>query len=256
MLKWYDIKVMRMNTVARAGKMASGLAGVSVLGLLGFGLAGCGLLDLDSFRGITFDLPEKSYNVDTSDPKWDGPPEGGLPAVPCGPGGIASCCEPPAPLVVDCQMYPLICESGACAYQFTYEVESLIDLKKEVPQLSSGAGDALSEILLKNIKVTLNNGLNRSLPPVEVFVAPQDATSASDSRARKLATMPGKAAGYQGTEVLPVDAAGQAAFSQFATNYQVPFKIIARTKLSVRSGDPAPSGRATARIGGQVEAQI
>lgn len=241
---------MRMNTVALAR------LGVPVLGLAALGLAGCGLLDLDSFRGITFDLPEKSYNVDTSDPKWDAPPEGGLPAVPCGPGGLASCCDPPAPPVVDCQMYPLVCESGACAYQFTYEVESLVDLKKEVPQLSSSAGDALSEILLKNIKVTLNNGLNRGLPPVEVFVAPQDATSASDSRARKLATMPAKAAGYQGTDVLPVDAAGQAAFSQFATNYAVPFKIIARTKLSLRAGEPAPTGRATARIGGQVEAQI
>lgn len=244
---------MGMNRVTR---FASGSVGRSVLGLAALGLASCGLLDLDSFRGITFDLPEKSYNVDSSNSKWKSPPEGGLPAVPCGPGGIASCCEPPAPLVVDCQMYPLVCESGACAFEFTYEVDSLVDLKKEVPDLSSGAGDALSEILLKNIKVTLNNGLNRGLPPVEVFVAPQDATSASDSRARKLATMPGKAAGYQGTEVLPVDAAGQAAFSQFATNYQVPFKIIARTKLTLRAGDPAPSGRATARIGGQVEAQI
>ena len=236
---------------------ASTAAAVGVAGLA----AGCGLLDLDSFRGVTFDMPEQTYNIDTKDQRWDKPPEGAVPNIPCGPGAVTvTCCDVPPPLSqslsINCERYPLVCEDNACAYRFTYEVDSLVDLKKQVPQLNSSAGDALSDILLKNIKVTLNNGLNTALPPVEVFVAPMDATTASDARARKVVVLPGRQAGYAGSETIPVDAAGQAAFSQFATDYQKPFKIIARTQIVIRAGQPAPEGKAVTKVGGQVEAKI
>lgn len=228
------------------------------VGVAAMGLVGCGLLDLDSFRGITFNLPEKTYRIDSSDSKWDAPAQASLPTVPCGPGGVPTCCEPALASMfgVDCAKHPLTCEGGACAYGFEYEVESIVDLKKEVPELDSSTVDALSEILLKNIKVTLDNDLNMALPPVEIFVAPSDATTAADSRAKKLAQVPGKAAGYSGTETIPLSSEAQQAFSSFATNYKVPFKIFARTKLTLRAGQPAPEGRATAKIGGQVEARL
>lgn len=225
------------------------------------GSFGCGLLDLESFRGITFSLPEKSYAVDTADPKWKTPPSGTAPTVTCGPGrATQDCCALPEPLgstfAIDCQKYPLVCWNGQCAFQFTFEMESLVDLKKEVPQLASTATSALSDIVLKNIKITLNNGLNIPLPPIEVFVAPQDAASGADPRAKKIAVVPAHPAGFMGTETYEVDAAGQAAFSQFATNFQTPFKVIARTLVTIEAGQSAPSGKATAKIGGQVEAKI
>lgn len=237
------------------GLRLRGYAGLALWGLLGAAtFAGCGLLDLDSFRGITFDLPEKSYVIDTSDPKWNTPTEGTVPTVACGPGALTqTCCDVPG---LDCSEHPLVCEAGACVYQFDYEVGSVIDLKKEVPQLNASTADALSNILLKNIKVTVNNGLNMALPPVDIFVAPNEAASASDPRARKLVQVPSKPAGHQGTETLPLSAEAQQAFSGFATDFGTPFKIFARTRVTVKGGQPAPSGRATARIGGQVEAQI
>jgi hypothetical protein len=223
--------------------------------------AGCGLLDIASFNGITFNLPEKTYNVDTSDPKWSSPPAGGVPSVPCGPGGVTmDCCtlsDVSTPVTgVDCKKYPLSCEGSTCIYKFMYETGSVVDLKKEVPQLTSTSSAALKTITLKNIKLTLNNGLNMAMPPIEVFVAPMDATTVTDPRARKLATLPGHDAGYNNTEVVPVDAAGQTAFSVFAQNYKVPFKLLARAQLVLRAGQSTPAGKAVAKIGGQVEAEL
>jgi len=223
--------------------------------------AGCGLLDIASFNGITFNLPEKTYNIDTSDPKWNSPPAGGVPAVACGPGGVTvDCCTLPEPFStqfsVDCKKYPLVCEGSTCTYKFMYETGSIVDLKKEVPQLTSTTSAALKTITLKNIKLTLNNGLNMAMPPIEVFVAPMDATTVTDPRARKLATLPGHDAGYNNTETVPVDTAGQTAFSAFAQNYKVPFKLLARAQLVLRAGQAAPAGKAVAKIGGQVEAEL
>lgn len=218
-------------------------------------------MDLESFNGFTFDLPEKTYNVDTSDPKWSKPPAASLPAVPCGAGTqLPDCCTVPAPLSsqfsVDCKTYPLVCEGSTCSYKFTYEVASIVDLKKEVPQLNSTNSAVLKTITLKNIKVTLNNGLNLALPPVEVFIAPMDATSAADTRARKLATLPGHEAGFNGTDVVSVDAAGQTAFRSFAQNYKVPFKLLARAQLTAKAGQAAPAGKAVVKVGGQAEAEL
>ena len=220
---------------------------------------GCGLVDLESFNGFTFNLPEKTYNIDTEDSRWDSPPANAFPNVSCGVGGVlGDCCTAPvgSPFTVDCKKYPLACEASSCTYKLTYEVGSVVDLKKEVAQLNSTTSASLKKITLKNIKLTLTNNLNMAMPPVDVFVAPMDATTAADPRARKLATLPGHEAGYNGSETVPVDAAGQAAFSMFAQNYNVPFKILARAVITLKGGQPAPTGKAIARIGGQAEAEL
>lgn len=239
--------------------MNSGVLCLAMLaGVVG---AGCGLLDLQSFNGFSFDLPEKTYNIDTSDPKWSTPPANAFPTVACGPGGVTpDCCTLPAPVSsqfsVDCKMYPMVCEGSKCAYKFTYEVGSVVDLKKEVPQLTSSNSAVLNNITLTSIKLNLMNGLNLAMPPVEVFVAPMDAVTVTDPRARKLATLPGHEAGYSGTESVKVDTAGQAAFTAFARNYAVPFKLLARAQITLQAGQPAPMGKAVAKIGGQVQAEL
>ena len=45
--------------------------------------ASCGLIDLDSFNGVNFDLPPQSFVVDSDSPEFKKPSVGTVPTVPC-----------------------------------------------------------------------------------------------------------------------------------------------------------------------------
>lgn len=223
--------------------------------LAGFG---CGLLDdLNSLRGINFNLPKKSYSISTDDPRWKQPPPGGVPAVPCGAGGvIMNCCMPAPGVSIDCTRSPLECSDGTCALKFTFEQVAKIDLVKEVPALANVQGKILSDILLKTLEIDIGNGLNVMLPSVDLYIAPADVTSVAGGRAHKLAQIPSKAPGFQGHESVPLDGDAQARFSSFAKDFQTPFNFIVAAEVLVKSGTPTPQGKLDVSISGQVEARF
>jgi hypothetical protein len=224
---------------------------VVAVGLL---LGGCGLLNaLDKIKGFTFTLPRQTYTVSTSNPNWRSPPAGGLPAFPCGSGQlIADCCAPP----VDCTRSPLVCEAERCALKFTYEQVQAVNLARDVPELGQYNGMIFTQVLLKQLELEVNNQLNITTPPVQLFVAPANVTSPSAAGAHKLATIPMQAPRSQGKVIVPLDAAAQQVFSNFARDFQTPFNIILTTTILVKSGDPVPSGQVDFAVSGQVEAKL
>src|SRR5688500_14155509 len=131
---------------------------VSRLGLtlLAFSV-GCGLID--KLRGIEFQLPNRAYSLSSNDQRWKAPPQGGVPEVSCGPGGVEmDCCMPPAPApAIDCTRIPMSCDEGKCALKFNYEVATTVNLAKEVPVLADVGGSILSDILLKEIDLAVAN---------------------------------------------------------------------------------------------------
>jgi|tagenome__1003787_1003787.scaffolds.fasta_scaffold20822138_1 hypothetical protein len=223
-------------------------------------VSACGLIhELENFKGINFDLPERKYSVSTDDPSWKSPPLDGVPAVSCGAGGLVmDCCTPPPPLpAIDCARSPLACDAGNCALEFTYDQVQGVNLAKEVPSLASSKGQIFSQVLLKTIDVTIDtNSMNVSLPPVNVYLAPASVTSSTSPMAKKVATLSMKTPGYTGAETVPLDEAAQQLFSMYARDYQTPFNIIISTQVVLKAGSPIPKGKLDFRVGGRVEAKF
>jgi hypothetical protein len=209
---------------------------------------GCGLINaLDKVKGVTFKLPAQMYSVSTSDSRWRQPPPGGIPAVPCGAGNpVASCCT----TATDC---PLSCEDQSCALKFKYEDVQKIDLSKD-EQLGAYKGMIFSQVLLKELDLDINNTLNVSTPPVELYVAPANITDST--KAQRIATIPAQPPGSHMMVTVPLDEASQQVFSNFARDFQTPFNLILSTTILVKSGQPTPQGRIDFTVGGTVEAKL
>jgi hypothetical protein len=223
-------------------------------------LASCGLVnELENFKGINFQLPIRKYSVSTDDPQWHAPPDTGIPAISCGAGGIvADCCNPPAPFpTIPCAQYPLACDGGVCSLKFAYEQVQAVDLAKDVPSLSSSKGQIFSSMTLTTIDIVVDeNTMNVTLPPVDIYLAPASAMTASNSGAKKIGSMSSKPAGFTGPDTIKLDDAAQKLFSMFANDFQTPFNIIISTNVVYRSGGPVPKGKISFSVGGKVAAKF
>jgi hypothetical protein len=236
--------------------MTTKLASVTRVSLwLPLALTGaCGLISSD-ITAIQFDLPARSYSFDTSQTGWNLPATT-LPAVACSDGTI--CCTAATAAGIPCTQ--VICDgtSGTCAFTATVELPPQpIDLKSEVAALSSYSSQSVIDVTIKQITYDVTrNTLNVALPPVELFVAPQGTTSASDPNAKKFGTVPSTPAGaiIIGGKVTP-DPAGQQAFVGFAHNFGMPFVFLARTTVVVPGGTPTPSGGVDITIKGRLSAK-
>ncbi len=218
------------------------------------GLAGCGALS--NLGTISFDLPPQSFSFDTSSSTWKAPPAS-FPSVGCGAGQtVTDCCNPPAPAPQpDCAATPLACENSVCVLEFPINVSQTINLKMQVPSLSSLSGQTLATISISQVTYTIASTLNVDLPPVDVFIAPSNVTSASDPAAQKFGTIPASPANRTTTGNMTLDPNGGAVFSQYATAFNTPFNFIAHATIIVAPGTPTPGGTVDATVNGKVSAK-
>jgi hypothetical protein len=217
--------------------------------------AGCGLIDLDSFNRLTFQMPTRSFSISTQDPRWKAAPQA-FATVPVSCATAQDCCAPLGG-AVSCSQFPLKCDAGVCAMEFVVEIPKTINLAQEVPELTKLRGSVLSEILLETLEYTASSTLNVILPAVDVYIAPANVNSVvGNPAARKIATIPMTASGAQVSETINISGEGQQAFSAFAKDFQTPFNIIATTTVLVRSGSPPPSGGVSVNVTGKVTAKL
>ena len=223
---------------------------------------GCSLLDEVGGGVLSFALPEVTFQIATTDPRWwPCPPEraGGIPDVVCR-GTVAlvtDCCQPPAPMVaLDCQEYPLSCDDDdMCALAFDYDDAVEINLGRDVLALQQQHHLVLAQATVDQIDTTMfgpDAGADAlPLRAVSLWVAPRGTTSAPAAGAVFLADvpfMPGEG---------PVDLAADArlAFSTFLADFNTPFALILSSHVVVKSG-PVPTGTATFIVGGRVNASF
>ena len=237
---------MSRTTVLAGFAVCSVLAGAA-------SLAGCGAIS--NAATITFALPPQSFSFDTSSSTWKAPPAT-FPAVNCGAGQVVTdCCNPPAPAPKpDCTATPLACEGGVCVLEFPITVSQTINLKMQVPQLSSLSGQTLAKISISEVTYTIASTMNVDLPPVDVFIAPANVTS-TDPPAQKFGSIPSSPAMKTTTGNMTLDPNGNAVFSQYASAFSTPFNFIAHATMIVKPGDPIPSGQVTATVTGKVSAK-
>jgi hypothetical protein len=216
-------------------------------------LGGCHLLDaLDQLKSISFKLPAQMYTVSTSDSRWHNLPAGTMiPPFPCGGGTTVTCCEAP----IDCKQVPLVCENEQCALKFTFEDAQKIDLAS-VGELGAYKGKVFSDVLLKELNLGVDSMLNVSTPPIDLYVAPANVTTASGPGAEKIATIPPQPAGMKGNITVPLAPAAQQAFSNHARDFQTPFNVILSAGIDIKSGEPIPMGKVVFTITGTVEGKL
>src|SRR5260370_30060824 len=235
--------MMRQN-IADVALVASPLAGST----------GCGLFS-KALLSTSFTLPSKSYSFDTA--SWH-LPSGDIPPVPCGDGQLVpDCCNPPDPLPnPDCSVNMLACDAGMCALHVPVSIAQQMDLKKEVPALSSFSNQSLINVSISVIKYGYSSTMNVDLPPVELFIAPDGVTSSADPSAKKFGTTKVIPAMTTGEDTVQLDPSGGAAFTNAAHHFGTPFNFIATTTVIVPSGSPIPSGRVSIIVQGMAKAGI
>jgi hypothetical protein len=229
--------------------------GASALAI-SFALSACGLVSRDVSL-LSFDLPAKSYSFDTNDSSWK-IPIGTFPRVPCGAGElVVDCCNPPAPFPTpDCGITPLSCESGACTLKFPVTVFQRVDLAQEVPVLANVGSQYLVDIYVSQIRYQVTSSLNVALPAVDLFIAPDGVTSATDSRAQKFGTVPVTPAMTSGDGLVVIVPDAEQIFATYAHDPATPFNFIATTTVVIPSGSLIPNGRVDITVTGQISAEV
>jgi len=230
-------------------------------GLVLLGAVGCGLISSDITK-VTFDLPAKTYSFDTA--QW-GIPAGNTVAVHCGaPDNLATatimdCCNPPAlPGLTkpDCNAHPLVCEGTpmVCTLKQPVTVAQKMDLKMEVPQLSSISNQSLVDISLSNLHYVAVSTLNVDIPPLELYLADDGVTDSSQGM--KFGTVPTIPKGTSPSGDVVLEPGADALFAARGHTFGTPFNFIATTTVSVPSGSPAPTGMITVTVTGKAAAKL
>jgi hypothetical protein len=220
---------MRSLSFARV----SGLLGVLTLGALG-----CGLISSDITK-VTFDLPTKHYTFSAQG--FTVP--AGVPnmQIPCGAA---------------CTAVGLACVANVCSAQVPLSVYNTINLKMEVPALSSVNSQTLADITLESMSYSVNNTSNVALPEIDLYLAPNGVTSASDPSAMKFGSVPPIAAGANTSGDVVKDPGADALFIMYGQNFGTPFNFIAATTVVVPTGSPAPTGMVDITINGKIAAKL
>ena len=215
--------------------------------------AACGLISSD-IATVKFALPERTYSFDTAKAGWNLPPAT-LPDIAC--TDDAGCCTLAMVAVpgVNCNM--VICDAMKCAVKVTVETPpQTINLKMEANLGSLNKQSAIDVTVSKIAYDVTTNTMNVDLPPVELFVAPDGTTTASDSAAKRFGTVPTIPAATPVTNGnVTLDPVGQEAFVGFAHNFSTPFVFLARTSVIVPAGSPLPMGAVEIKIKGQLSAK-
>ncbi|HEY4395266.1 MAG TPA: hypothetical protein VGP64_14445 [Polyangia bacterium] len=216
-------------------------------------LGGCGLISSDISK-LTFDLPTETYTLDTA--QWSNLPKGTIPPVPC--MSATDCCTA-ATLTgsgIDCST--LTCNaSSLCEVDVPESAASPVNLAMQVPALQGFAGHALSSITISSISYMVsNNSLNVDLPPLTIYLAPDNVTDPTDPRAEAFGTIPAIPAGTDPSGMVVLVPNAAQIFSTFTANVSTPFTIIAAGTVAIPSGSSAPSGAVTLSVTGTVSAQI
>ncbi|HVT08942.1 MAG TPA: hypothetical protein VHO67_15895 [Polyangia bacterium] len=222
-------------------------------GVLGVVLFGC---SLDITR-ITFDLPKQTYSFNTS--MWVNLPPAAagvsFPSIPC--SSDAQCCMLAAAANLDCNTTPLTCPAGTCEADVPESAYSPINLAMQVPQLATFPGHSLVKVSIASIKyVVSDNTLNVDLPEMQIYLAPDGVTDASDASAMLFGTIPPIPAGTDPAGAVEKAPNADAVLQMYTSNVSQTFNVIAKTTVVIAAGTPVPNGQITVTVTGAVSAQL
>jgi hypothetical protein len=190
---------------------------------------------------LTFDLPTKHYTFSAP---------AGVPqqAVPCGPGTPLATCPAVSGLT-------LTCDNGVCAAHVPVNSHQTMDLRMEVPQLMSVSNQSLADITLASLSYAVANTTGVTMPPIELYLAPQNVTDPTDPAAQKFGTVPGVPPHMNVSGDVQKEPGADDLFIMYGHDFGTPFNFIASTTVVIPSGT-STAGMVDVTINGKVSAKL
>jgi len=220
----------------------AGLVGVAAT------VGGCGLISSD-VTDFDLSLPNKTYTVDSASFDVNGDPDAVL-SMSCTPQSGA--CElagemacPEGQCRGSCSQSTNLCELIIPVHPFT-----TVNLADEKPELATIDDQSFVSVTIDSITYAVSeNTMNRQTPPLILYVAPQSVTSPMDTAAIPVGTIPMVDAGMTvQTMALQITAGGHTALVDAMKDFRTPFNVIVGTDITLRSGEPLPTGKMTTTL--------
>lgn len=249
-------------------------------GGVGTGAKGC-LLDSD-VDDFTFQLPEKTYQIDTAEIELPARTAIACSAAvdPCPDisadlqcnqsAGLCelkdstrvpsvACSETDDPCAEIGDEFTCDLEAGTCRASFAFELVSAVHLSDEVPELETVGNTGLASVRFEYVRMkVVENTLTMPTPPVEIFVAPQAVATLYEAGSNpprlnagvvQVGTMPSIAAATSGMSVdVETTAAGDSALTAFCREPAEPFNFLTLTVIELAAGQPLPQGAVTLEV--------
>jgi hypothetical protein len=160
----------------------------------------------------------------------------------------------------------IACEASSagqkqCVVHYDLSVPVKVDLSKQAsfPSAVTSSG-VINQVTIDEVRYWAGAGhmVNVATPPIDIYVANQNATAVTDPSASKLGTIasipagmpPSMAPDCKGPATsasafcdLQLSDAGKGAFATLAKNYQTPFNILLVGHLTLAGGVPFPQGK-------------
>ncbi|MBN2724766.1 MAG: hypothetical protein JXR95_11905 [Deltaproteobacteria bacterium] len=215
--------------------------------------ASCDFISSD-VTDFNFILPEKEFTVNTSD--FNIAASGNIPEVACTEdltcseaGGEAFSCD---------------VASSKCKATAEYVLRSdLVNLKEEVEELAVVGSNDHVTVTFKYIQMeVIKNTLNFSLPPLEIYVAPQSVTTLYgiegivNSEAELIGTLDSIPASTMGVYDINLTTEGENILTEYCQDPSVPFYFFIGGQVVFLAGDPVPAGELTVRVHSMATARI
>lgn len=243
---------------------------------------GC-ILD-DDVDDFDFKLPDKTFQVNGSDLGMS--TVTGLPCDPvadtCGQVDPALVCDPqqmacalsdtavfPA---VDCSQQdicdqfgePVYCDSTLqlCRAQVEFELNALVNLADEVPELREVGNVSITKVTLKSLYIDVQvNTFGVEAPEMGLYVAPQSVTvlvegGQINDQAHRVGTIPAFAPNVTHVDVV-LTTDGREVLQGYLESPNAPFRLFVYGIMEIAAGDPLPdlwSGQLTVVVSGEATA--
>jgi hypothetical protein len=211
--------------------------------------AGCGLISSD-VTDFDLTLPDKTFTIDAASWQVDGSDAQALLATSC--ASAPSSCEAAASTAcaANCSA---TCDSSSqtCDLSLAVSLSQAVNLEMEEPQLQTIDSEPVIKVTIDSVTYTVpTNTLNVDTPAITVYVAPSTVTDATDPMAQAIGTLEPVSAGTTVTTPATLDftAVGKADLVNIMATFKTPFNILAGTTLTVKNGDPVPTGQLEADV--------
>jgi hypothetical protein len=211
---------------------------------------GCGLVNSNA-ADVALDLPPKPFSIDTSGWQVTQMAANAYLATSCDPGASTDVCAVAATSAcpMNCSGS---CDSSAHTCDLALEIAAhqMVNLLTDAPSLEAIADHSGVTITVDSVQYQVtDNSLNIATPPITVYVAPMSSTAPTDPGVTAIATIePVAAQAVVASANLAFVAGGEAALSAAMNDFKDPFNVIVGAAITLKPGDPLPTGKLDATV--------
>lgn len=144
------------------------------------------------------------------------------------------------------------CDAGTrtCDLGLQVNIYRLVDLQMENAELGTLKNEPVIKVSIDTVTYDItDNTLNIATPAMTIYVAPMSVMNPSDPMAKSVGTIDAVPAGttVAGKSMTYTDA-GKQNLVDIMSTFKNPFNVIVGSTLTVKSGDPVPTGKLTAVV--------